>query len=91
VTGRCAAVERCVDYDRRAGEPALTDDLPICEACLLAGERAVPALVLDYRDLEQHLPPSLGQWGDGQPASRDDHPVPLNLAVEACQRERLRA
>jgi hypothetical protein len=87
VTGRCAAVERCVDYDRRAGEPALTDDLPICEACLLAGERAVPALVLDYRDLEQHLPPSLGQWGDGQPASRDDHPVPLNLAVEACQRE----
>jgi hypothetical protein len=87
VTDQCAASERCVGYDRRTGKPGLTDDLPLCEPCLLAGERAVPALVLDYRDLEQHLPPSLGVWGDGQPASRDDHPVPLNLAVEACQRE----
>jgi hypothetical protein len=87
VTDLCLASERCIGFDRRANEPALTDDLPVCEGCLLAGERAVPALVLDYRDLEQHLPPSLGVWGDGQPASRDDHPVPLNLAVEACQRE----
>jgi hypothetical protein len=87
MTDLCSASERCIGFDRRANEPALTDDLPVCEGCLLAGERAVPALVLDYRDLEQHLPPSLGVWGDGQPASRDDHPVPLNLAVEACQRE----
>jgi hypothetical protein len=87
VTDQCAASERCVGFDRRTGKPGLADDLPLCEPCLLAGERAVPALVLDYRDLEQHLPPSLGVWGDGQPASRDDHPVPLNLAVEACQRE----
>jgi hypothetical protein len=83
----CLAGERCVDYDRRAADPALAAGLPLCDGCLLASERAVPALVLDYRDLEQHLPPSLGVWGDGQPSTRDDHPVPLNLAVEACQRE----
>jgi hypothetical protein len=86
VTDVCLAGERCVD--RREGRAAeLEGQLTLCEGCLLAAERAVPALVLDYRDLEQHLPPSLGVWGDGQPASRDDHPVPLNLAVEACQRE----
>jgi hypothetical protein len=67
MTDLCLAAERCVDYDRRVGESALTDDLPICEGCLLAAELAVPALVLDYRDLEQHLPLSLGVWGDGQP------------------------
>jgi hypothetical protein len=83
----CLASERCVGYDRREERGAQTEGGVLCEGCLLAAERAVPALVLDYRDLEQHLPLSLGQWGDGQPASRDDHPVPLNLAVEALQRE----
>jgi hypothetical protein len=87
VTDLCFAAERCIGFDRREGQAALVADLPLCDGCLTAGERAVPALVLDYRDLEQHLPLSLGVWGDGQPSTRDDHPVPLNLAVEACQRE----
>jgi hypothetical protein len=88
MTDLCLASERCIGFDRREGRAVeLEGRLPLCEGDLLASERAVPALVLDYRDLEQHLPPSLGVWGDGQPASRDDHPVPLNLAVEACQRE----
>lgn len=81
---RCSAADRCVEYTT---EPALAEDGPLCEGDLLAGGRAVGALVLDYRDLEQHLPRSLGQWGDGQPAASDDHPVPINLQVEALQRE----
>jgi hypothetical protein len=84
MTDLCAAADRCVD--RRSEEPGLAEDGPLCEGCLSAGEWAVNALVRDYADLEQHLPPSLGVWGDGQPASRDDHPVPLNLAVEELQR-----
>jgi hypothetical protein len=87
VTSFCLAAERCVDYDGRAGEPALAAGLPLCEPCLLAAERAVPALVLDYRDLEQHLPPSLGVWGDGQPRGSGDLRVPMRLAVEELQAE----
>jgi hypothetical protein len=87
VTDLCLAADRCVDFDRRSGESALAESGPLCEGCLLAGERAVGQLVLDFRDLEQHLPPSLGQWGDGQPAGRDEHRIPLNLAVDELQRQ----
>jgi hypothetical protein len=38
----------------------------VCDAHLLAAERACTQLVADYRDLEQMLAPSLGVWGDGQ-------------------------
>lgn len=87
MTDLCVAADLCVDFDRHSKQPALTEDGPLCESCLLVGERSVSALVLDYRDLEQHLPRSLGQWGDGQPAASDEHPVPINLAVEELQRE----
>ena len=85
---RCAAGERCSGFDHREHVAAEVDlGKLLCEPDLCAGERAVPALVLDYRDLEQHLPPSLGVWGDGQPASKDPHRVPLNLAAESLQAE----
>lgn len=85
---RCVAGERCLAYDRREKVAAETDRRsPLCEAELLAGERAVPQLVMDYRDLEQYIPPALGVWGDGQPSARDEHRVPMNLAVEALQAE----
>lgn len=85
---RCVAAERCRGYDRRERLAAELDGtLPLCEACLFAGERAVPALVLDYRDLEQLLPPALGVWGDGQPQGSGELRVPMRLAFEELQAE----
>lgn len=70
------AADRCRARDER-GNPAETD-LPLCFHCLEGAERDVRALVLDYRDLEQQLPPSLGVWGDGMPRGSSGHPLPLN-------------
>lgn len=82
----CAAGDRCLDFDRQEGRPGYAEDGPLCEGCLLAGERAVPALVLDYRDLEQQLPKPLSSWGDGQPGGSAESPSLLRLDVEAHQR-----
>lgn len=87
MTVLCVAGERCVCFDRRERLAAETDGGPLCEGELLAGERAVPALVLDYRDLEQHLPPALGVWGDGQPQGSAELRVPMRLPVEELQAE----
>lgn len=78
-----------MDFDRREGLAAETDRRsPLCESDLLAGERAVPALVLDYRDLEQMIPKPISEWTDGQPgAGKREAPVPLSVAVVALQEE----
>jgi hypothetical protein len=76
-----------VSYDRREGLAAETEDGPLCEGELLAAERAVGALVLDYRDLEQQLPPALGVWGDGQPRGTAEPRIPMRLPVEELQAE----
>lgn len=83
----CAASSLCVDYDRRTEAPALAEDGPLCEGDLLAGERAVTALVFDYVALEQLLPPALGVWGDGQPSAEGELQVPMRLEIEAAQAE----
>lgn len=83
----CIAGDRCCDYDHREDRPAYTEDGPLCEGCIFAAERAVPALVLDFRDLEQLLPPSLGEWGDGQPRGSGDPQVPMRLPIEELQAE----
>lgn len=88
VAEHCAAGERCSAFDRRERLAAeLQGPGPLCDPCISAGERAVGALVLDYRDLESHLPPSLGVWGDGQPRGSGELRVPMRLAVEALQAE----
>lgn len=74
---RCMAESRCRARDER-GDPALTDGFFLCFYCLESAERDVRALVLDYRDLEQQLPPSLGVWGDGMPRGSTGRPLPLN-------------
>lgn len=73
---RCQAAERCRARDER-GNPAETD-LPLCFHCLEGATRDVRALTLDYRDLEQQLPPALGVWGSGMPRGSAGHPLPLN-------------
>lgn len=83
----CAAGERCLGFDRREDRAELLDGHPVLgEACLSASERAVPLLVRDYADLEQHLPLSSSR-GDGQPSGSGELRVPLNLSVEALQRK----
>lgn len=67
----------CRALDER-GNPAETDGW-LCFHCLESAERDVRALVLDYRDLEQHLVPSLGQRGSGLPTGRGGLP-PLPIA-----------
>jgi len=74
---RCVAESRCRARDER-GDPADTDGF-LCFHCLESAERDVRALVLDYRDLEQHLVPSLGQRGSGLPTGRGGLP-PLPIA-----------
>jgi hypothetical protein len=78
MSDRCEAGDRCRAYDPAARQPF--PSWPLCDFCLESAERDVRALVLDYRDLEQHLPPSLGQWGDGQPRSRSTA-LPLSVHV----------
>ena len=59
---------------------------PLCDGCLEPAESDIRKLVWDYRDLEQHLPPSLGAWGDGQPKGKSQ-PLPLNEHVMSLQRD----
>ena len=73
---RCMSADHCRALDEH-GNPAVTDGF-LCFHCLESAERDVRALVLDYRDLEQQLPPSLGVWGDGMPRGTSGHPLPLN-------------
>lgn len=75
---RCEAGDRCRAYDPQKKQAF--PEAPLCSYCLDSAERDVRALVLDYRDLEQHLPPSLGQWGDGQPRGRSTA-LPLSVHV----------
>lgn len=83
----CLADTRCRGYDRRAQTAALVDSLPLCDLCLTSAEYDISQLPADYRDLEQQLPRSMSQWGDGLPGRSGEAPIPLRLAVEALQRE----
>jgi hypothetical protein len=84
----CLADWRCRHYDHIQQQPADTNgDRPLCEGDLTYAGQAVAALILDYRDLEQHIPPILGQWGDGQPGRSGEAPIPINVHVEALQRD----
>lgn len=65
----------CTAYDPVLKRPY--PQWPLCDWCLEVAERDVRALTLDYRDLEQQLPPSLGVWGDGQPHGKEQ-PLPLS-------------
>lgn len=69
-----------------AGEPEQATRTPLCDTCLDAAPRDIEALPLDYRDLEQLLPPALGVWGDGTPHGTDQR-APIRLGVEALQRQ----
>lgn len=71
---KCMAGDRCKARDEH-GDPALTDGY-LCFWCLESAERDVRALTLDYRDLEQRLPLSLGQRGTGLPTGRGGLPGP---------------
>jgi hypothetical protein len=83
---RCMADGRCRARDER-GDPALTDGF-LCFYCLESAERDVRALVLDYRDLEQHLAPSLGVWGSGMPSGKGaPAQAPLNLGALSLQQD----
>lgn len=71
----------CRAYDRPSKQPAeLWERALLCQLCLEVAERDVRALVLDYRDLEQHLPPSLGVWQFGSRGGADS-PLPLRSSV----------
>lgn len=59
---------------------------PLCDGCLEPAEQDIRKLTLDYGDLEQHLPPSLGVWGDGQPHGKSQ-PLPLSEHVLDLQRD----
>lgn len=59
---------------------------PLCDGDLDASESDIRKLTLDYGDLEQHLPPSLGVWGDGQPHGKSQ-PLPLSEHVLDLQME----
>lgn len=83
---RCLAEARCRARDEH-GHPA-DDTLPLCFWCLEGAQRDVRALPLDYRDLEQHLPRSLGRHGDGMPHTRHvDAALPIDEDVLDLQRE----
>lgn len=80
------SAEHCRARDEH-GNPA-DSDAPLCFWCLEAAERDVRALVLDYRDLEQLLPPSLGQRADGMPRARgDERPLPFAEHIFDLQHE----
>jgi hypothetical protein len=82
----CLADWRCVYRDQLTGQPAPTDQ-PLCEGDLTVAQQATGALLLDYRDLEQHIPPILGQWGDGQPGHSGEAAIPMQVHIEALQRD----
>lgn len=82
----CLAGERCRDYDYTRKQPSEVWDTPLCAEDLRAGERAATQLVYDYRDLEQHIAPSVGQRLDGQPGHSPEAPIPIRTDIEALQR-----
>lgn len=87
---RCAASERCRDFDHTRGLPALLGDpsTPLCPDCLMVAERDVRNLPYDYIDLEQMLPQPISRPLDtqsGYGGSRD-LPVPLRVHVDELQR-----
>lgn len=85
---QCLAGERCRQYDRTLQQAAPVEDfLPLCDLCLSRAQHAVPLLVHDWRDLEQLIPPALGQWGDGQPGHSGEAPIPIHTGVEALQQD----
>lgn len=57
----------------------------LCPPCLEYAA-AVPQLVYDYRDLEQHLPRYPSQRLDGQPGRSAETAIPIRPDVEALQR-----
>lgn len=85
----CLAGLRCVYYNPISDLPGeTTGGRSLCPGCLTAAGQATAALILDYRDLEQHLAPSLGVWGDGQPGgAKNEAPIPMRLDIEALQRD----
>lgn len=82
----CLADVICVYYNPLTDQPGQADD-PLCAGCLTVATQAAGALLLDYRDLEQQIPPILGQWGDGQPGHSGEAQIPIRVHVEALQRE----
>lgn len=85
----CVAAERCQEYDKAKKRAALLGPgaAPLCPDCLRHAERDVRALPSDYVALEQLLPPSLGEWSDGQPKrGRGELPLPLREYVLVLQR-----
>ncbi len=82
----CLAADRCRGFDHTTQTPALTER-PLCDLDLSASTHDIPLLVHDYRDLEQLLPKSISEWGDGQPGHSGEPPIPFRLGVEALQRE----
>lgn len=82
--GPCRAGELCRVFHPTTG-PEDAEGHSLGPACLRAGGFAVQSLPADYRDLEQLIPRSLGEWSDGQPRGHSV-PAPINLHVEALQR-----
>lgn len=85
----CAAGERCKGFDHAKKRPALLDATSpaLCPDCIRAAERDVRNLPADYVALEQLIPPSLGEWSDGQPKrGRGELPLPLREYVLVLQR-----
>lgn len=87
-TRLCAAGDGCRDFDFVAKHSAFVGEAcPLCPECLRTAARDIALLPHDYVDLEQQLPPSLGEWSDGQPRGSGEPPAPLRTHVEALQRE----
>ncbi len=84
MTEPCVADVLC--RSRWGGEPGEATTTPLCDPCIAAGQRAAGQLVLDYRELDEHLPRYPTQAGDGQPGGSSGLPVPIRLDVEALQR-----
>ena len=84
-TSLCAAGAACRNWDPTTGLAGEALRHTLCYACLDPAQAAIRALPLDWRDLEQLLPPALGVWGDGQPHGDGGDPIPLNAHIEALQ------
>jgi hypothetical protein len=85
----CQAGVRCRNFDHPRKRAALLDlnSPPLCPDCLRVAERDVRNLPADYVALEQLIPPSLGEWSDGQPKrGRGELPLPLREYVLVLQR-----
>lgn len=79
---------QCRAMVRRDGQPEPCPEptgRPLCDTHLAGAARDVPLLVHDWRDLEQLLPRSIGEWSDGLPRGGGEAPIPLRLDVEALQ------